>query len=82
MRASLIILDGNKEIAAHFENQSTAGDSGAIRIGTAGTKPSLVAGIYGALPSINNAVPVVIDSNGNLGSRLIVPCTLVDVLCF
>jgi hypothetical protein len=50
-------------------NQGTASDNGAIRIGTAGTQTSaFIAGIYGVKTSSNNAVPVLIDSNGNLGT--------------
>ena len=50
-------------------NQGTSSDNGAIRIGTAGTQTSaFIAGIYGAKTSANNAVPVLIDSNGNLGT--------------
>ena len=50
-------------------NQGATLDSGAIRIGTAGTQTSaFIAGIYGAATSVNNAVPVLIDSNGNLGT--------------
>jgi hypothetical protein len=40
-----------------------------IRIGTAGTQTSaFIAGIYGTTTSATNAVPVMIDSNGNLGT--------------
>jgi hypothetical protein len=50
-------------------NQGTSSDNGAIRIGTAGTQTSaFMAGIYGVKTSTNNAVPVLIDSNGNLGT--------------
>ena len=50
-------------------NQGTSSDSGFIRIGTAGTQTSaFIAGIYGTATIANNAVPVVIDSNGNLGT--------------
>jgi hypothetical protein len=50
-------------------NQGTSSDNGAIRIGTAGTQTSaFIAGIYGVKTSANNAVPVLIDSNGNLGT--------------
>jgi hypothetical protein len=50
-------------------NQGTASDSGAIRIGIAGTQTSaFIAGIYGVTTSASNAVPVLIDSNGNLGT--------------
>ena len=50
-------------------NEGTSSDSGAIRIGTAGTQTSaFIAGVYGVKTSSNNAVPVLIDSNGNLGT--------------
>jgi hypothetical protein len=50
-------------------NQGTSSDNGFIRIGTAGTQTSaFIASIYGAMTNANNAVPVVIDSNGNLGT--------------
>jgi hypothetical protein len=50
-------------------NQGTVTDSGAIRIGTAGTQTStFIAGIYGVTTGNNNAVPVLIDSNGQLGT--------------
>ncbi len=47
----------------------SAGDSGAIRIGTSGTQTSFfVAGVRGVTTGENNAVPVMIDSNGQLGT--------------
>ena len=50
-------------------NYGTTSDNGTIRIGTAGNQTSaFIAGIYGASTSANNAVPVLIDSNGNLGT--------------
>jgi hypothetical protein len=50
-------------------NQGAATDSGAIRIGTAGTQTAaFIAGIYGVTTNASNAVPVLIDSNGNLGT--------------
>jgi len=50
-------------------NPGTASDNGVIRIGTAGSQTSaLIAGIYGTKTSANNAVQVLIDSNGNLGT--------------
>jgi trimeric autotransporter adhesin len=46
-----------------------AGDNGVIRIGAAGSQNSAyVAGIYGVTTGASNAVPVLIDSNGNLGT--------------
>jgi hypothetical protein len=50
-------------------NGGVSGDSGAIRIGAAGVQLSaFIAGIYGVTTSASNAVPVMIDSNGNLGT--------------
>jgi hypothetical protein len=44
-------------------------EAGVIRIGTAGSQTSTyIAGIYGVTTSINGAVEVMIDSNGNLGT--------------
>jgi hypothetical protein len=45
------------------------GDNAVIRIGSQGTQTSTyIAGIYGVTTSASNAVPVLIDSNGNLGT--------------
>ncbi|MGD0213495.1 MAG: tail fiber domain-containing protein [Terriglobales bacterium] len=50
-------------------NAGSSSDSGAIRIGTSGTQTSFfVAGVRGVTTGENNAVPVVIDSNGQLGT--------------
>ena len=50
-------------------NTGEPADSGAIRIGTAGTHTSFfAAGIRGVTTGLNNAIPVVIDSNGQLGT--------------
>jgi hypothetical protein len=51
----------------HIANQGTASDSGVIRIGDAQTS-AYIAGIYGVTTSASNAVQVLIDSNGNLGT--------------
>ncbi|MGA3078400.1 MAG: tail fiber domain-containing protein [Bryobacteraceae bacterium] len=49
-------------------NLGSATDSGVIRIGTAGTQTSaFIAGIWGATTQSSGAVPVLVDSNGNLG---------------
>lgn len=53
----------------HVGNQGTATDSGTIRIGTAGTQTAaFIAGIRGVTTGNNNAIPVLIDSNGQLGT--------------
>src|SRR5262249_60697313 len=47
----------------------TSGDSGTIRLGTSGTQTSFfAAGIRGVTTASNNAVPIVIDSAGQLGT--------------
>jgi hypothetical protein len=47
----------------------TTSDIGTIRIGSVGTQSSFfVAGVRGVATAENNAVPVVIDSNGQLGT--------------
>jgi hypothetical protein len=52
-----------------IENMGTSTDNGVIRIGTSGTQGSFfAAGISGVTTGLNNAVPVVIDSNGQLGT--------------
>jgi hypothetical protein len=53
----------------HIGSQGSSGDSGAIRIGTSGTQTSFfVAGVSGVITGQNNAVAVMIDSNGQLGT--------------
>jgi trimeric autotransporter adhesin len=53
----------------HIGSLGAAGDSGTIRIGTSGTQSSFfMAGVSGASTGLNNAVPVMIDSNGQLGT--------------
>jgi len=53
----------------HVGSQGASGDSGTIRIGTPGTQTSFfVAGIRGVTTGNNDAIPVVIDSNGQLGT--------------
>jgi len=50
-------------------NLGAGGDNAVIRIGSQGTQTSTyIAGIYGVTTSASNAVPVLIDSNGNLGT--------------
>ena len=44
------------------------GDSGVIRIGTASQTTAFITGIRGVTTGQNNAIPVVIDSNGQLGT--------------
>jgi hypothetical protein len=50
-------------------NTGTSTDSGTIRIGTAGTQTTaFIAGIRGVTTGSNNAIPVMVDSNGQLGT--------------
>jgi trimeric autotransporter adhesin len=50
-------------------NQGATSDSGVIRIGSPGSQTStFIAGIRGVTTGDDNAVPVVIDSNGQLGT--------------
>jgi len=50
-------------------SQGAGSDNAAIRIGSQGTQTAAyIAGIYGVTTSASNAVPVMIDSNGNLGT--------------
>lgn len=53
----------------HIGHAGTSLDNATIRIGTPGTQTSFfAAGIRGVTTGINNAVPVYIDSNGQLGT--------------
>jgi Chaperone of endosialidase len=50
-------------------SSGSSADSGAIRIGTAGTQSSFfAAGVRGITTGDNDAVPVLIDTNGQLGT--------------
>jgi hypothetical protein len=51
----------------HIANEGTSSDNGTIRIGTAGTQTTFfAAGIYGVSAGNNDAIPVLIDSAGQL----------------
>jgi hypothetical protein len=64
-----INLSGNSSNNIDIANQGSSSDSGTIRIGTSGTQTSFyAAGVYGVTTGMNNAVPVLIDSNGQLGT--------------
>lgn len=53
----------------HIGAQGGSGDSGAIRIGSPGKQTSFfVAGVSGVNTGSSGAIPVVIDSNGQLGT--------------
>jgi hypothetical protein len=49
-------------------NRGTTGESGAIRIGSGSQTASYIAGIRGVTTGQNDAVAVMIDSNGQLGT--------------
>jgi len=56
---------GNVDVA----NEGIAGDSGVTRIGTAGAQTTaFIAGIRGVTTGNNNAVEVMVDSDGQLGT--------------
>ncbi len=60
-------LTGNDNIA--IGNPGVAAESATIRIGTAATHTrAFVAGIRGVTTGVANAIPVLIDSNGQLGT--------------
>jgi len=66
-QAGFSVTTGSNNI--QIGNEGAGSDSDAIRIGTAGTQTTaFIAGIYGVTTSASNAVPVLIDSNGNLGT--------------
>jgi hypothetical protein len=53
----------------HIANSGASPDSGTIRIGSGGTHTSFfVAGVRGVTTGVANGVPVLIDSNGQLGT--------------
>jgi hypothetical protein len=60
-------VSGGNSNNIHIGNQGSAGDSGVIRIGT-GQSEFFVAGVRGVPTLNNNAVPVMIDSAGQLGT--------------
>jgi hypothetical protein len=70
-QAGLYVTGSNN---IHVGNAGASGDSGAIRIGiSCPSSPScqtsaFIAGIYGVTTIFSNAVPVMVDSNGNLGT--------------
>jgi hypothetical protein len=53
----------------YIANTGPGNESGAIRIGTAGAQnAAFIAGVRGITPAAGNGLPVVIDSNGQLGT--------------
>jgi len=66
-QAGYYVAAGNNNI--HIGNSGVFSDSGAIRIGTPGTQTSFfAAGVRGAITTVGDAIPVVIDSNGQFGT--------------
>jgi endosialidase-like protein len=66
-QAGLFVTSGSNNI--DIGTQGGAGESGTIRIGTFGIHfTTYIAGILGATTEFNNAVPVVIDTLGQLGT--------------
>lgn len=58
---------GNNNV--YVANPGAANESGVMRLGSAGAQTAtFLAGVRGVAPSMSNAQPVVIDSNGQLGT--------------
>jgi hypothetical protein len=67
VRAGRNLTTGNDNIA--LGNESVAGESATIRMGTAGTHTrAFIAGIRGVTTANANAIPVLVDSAGQLGT--------------
>jgi hypothetical protein len=67
LNAGSSLTSGSNNV--YIANGGASNDSGAVRIGTAGTQTStFISGIRGVTPAKNDALPVVIDSNGQLGT--------------
>ena len=65
--AGFNLINGSGDV--FVGSQGAAGDNGVIRIGTPGTQTStFIAGIRGTTTALNDALPVVIDSAGQLGT--------------
>jgi len=66
-QAGYNLTTGNDNIA--IGNLGVAGEAGRIRMGTAGTHTrTFIAGIRGVTTGVANAIPVLIDSAGQLGT--------------
>jgi hypothetical protein len=62
-------VSGGNSNNIHMGSQGSGVDSGAIRIGTPGTQTSFfAAGVRGVTTANNDAIPIVIDSAGQLGT--------------
>ena len=66
-QAGYYVVAGNDNI--HIGNPGVSSDSGAVRIGASGTQKSFfAAGIRDVVTGAGDAIPVVIDSNGQMGT--------------
>ncbi len=61
-------LTGAESNNLHIGHAGVTGDSGVIRIGSGSQTTAFMTGIRGVTTAVNNAIPVVIDSNGQLGT--------------
>jgi len=62
-------VSGGNSNNIHIGSVGSSGDNGTIRIGTSGTQTSFfVAGVRGVTTGDNDGIPVLIDSNGQLGT--------------
>jgi hypothetical protein len=62
-------VSGGANNNIHIGSPGSSGDGGVIRIGTSGLHNSFfVAGVSGITTGLNDAIPVMIDSNGQMGT--------------
>ncbi|HEX3819954.1 MAG TPA: tail fiber domain-containing protein [Candidatus Sulfotelmatobacter sp.] len=62
-------VSGSNSNNIHIGSIGVSTDNGTIRIGTTGTQTELFeAGIYGVTTALDNALPVLIDGHGQLGT--------------
>jgi len=62
-------VSGGNSNNIHIGSVGSSGDSGTIRIGTSGIQTSFfLAGVSGVTTGDNDAIPLLIDSNGQLGT--------------
>jgi hypothetical protein len=69
LNAGVNLAAGSNNV--YIANQGVSAESGVTRIGTPGTQAATyIAGIRNVTPGVKDAAPVVIDSNGQLGTGL------------
>jgi hypothetical protein len=69
LNAGVNLAAGSNNV--YIANQGVPAESGVTRIGTPGTQAATyIAGIRNVTPGVKDAAPVVIDSNGQLGTGL------------